>query len=40
MIHTEELIERGLLPKELNDLPNYLKKEDRPFIEKGESNEK
>lgn len=22
-IHTEELIKRGLLPKELNDLPNY-----------------
>ena len=63
MIHTEELIERELLPKKLNDLPNYLlkikkckctkptivdyadvcgkcggiyKKEDRPFIEKGE----
>jgi len=27
MIHTEEMIERGLLPKELSDLPNYLKKE-------------
>jgi hypothetical protein len=26
-VHTEELIERGLLPKELNDMPNYLKKE-------------
>jgi len=26
-IHTEELIERGLLPKELNDMPNFLKKE-------------
>jgi len=38
MIHTEELIERGLLPKELNDLPNYQKKEDRPFIEKGKCN--
>ena len=25
VIHTEEMIERGLLPKELNDLPNYLK---------------
>lgn len=25
-IHIEEMIERGLLPKELNDLPNYLKK--------------
>jgi hypothetical protein len=38
-IHTEEMIERGLLPKELDDRPYYLKKEDRPFIEKGESNE-
>jgi hypothetical protein len=27
MIHTEELIERELLPKELSDLPNYLQKE-------------
>jgi hypothetical protein len=35
MIHTEELIERNLLPKELNDLPNYLKKDERPFIVKG-----
>ena len=36
-IHTEEMIERGLLPKELDDRPNYQKKEnDRPFIEKGE----
>ncbi len=26
LIHTEEMINRGLLPKELNDLPNYLKK--------------
>jgi nucleoside 2-deoxyribosyltransferase len=26
-IHFEEMIERGLLPKELNDLPNYQKKE-------------
>lgn len=25
-IHTEEMIERGLLPKELNDLPNYISK--------------
>jgi hypothetical protein len=24
-IHTEEMIERGLLPKELDDRPNYLK---------------
>jgi hypothetical protein len=24
MIHTEEMIARGLLPKELNDMPNYL----------------
>ena len=29
-IHTEEMIERGLLPKELNDLQTYLsKKEDK-----------
>ena len=27
IIHTEEMIERGLLPKKLNDLPNYTKKE-------------
>ena len=26
LIQTEEMINRGLLPKELNDLPNYLKK--------------
>jgi len=26
IIHTEEMIHRGLLPKELNDLPNYIKK--------------
>ena len=26
-IHTEEMIERGLLPKELDDRPTYLKKE-------------
>lgn len=24
MMHTEEMIRRGLLPKELNDLPHYL----------------
>jgi hypothetical protein len=24
MMHTEEMIERGILPAELNDLPNYL----------------
>jgi len=35
-IHTEEMIERELLPKELDNRPNYLKKENRPFIEKGE----
>ena len=29
IIHTEEMIKRGLLPKELDDLPNYI----------GESNE-
>jgi hypothetical protein len=28
VIHTEEMIERGVLPKDLNDMPNYLK-EDR-----------
>ena len=26
-IHTEEMIERGLLPKELNDMPIYIKGE-------------
>jgi len=26
VVHTEVMIERGLLPKELNDLPNYVKK--------------
>jgi hypothetical protein len=26
-VHTEEMIKRGLLPKELNDMPNYLKDE-------------
>ena len=25
-MHTEEMIERGLLPKELDDRPNYIKK--------------
>lgn len=24
LIHTEEMIRRGLLPKELDDLPNYM----------------
>jgi hypothetical protein len=24
LIHTEEMINRGLLPRELNDLPNYV----------------
>ena len=38
MIHTEELIERGLLSKELSDLPNYLKEKlnNRPNIITGE----
>lgn len=27
-IHTEEMIKRGLLLKELNDMPNYLKEKD------------
>lgn len=27
LLHIEEMINRGLLPKELNDLPNYLPKE-------------
>ena len=27
LVHTEEMINRGLLPKELNDLPNYTRKE-------------
>ena len=26
LIHTEEMIHRGLLPKELDDMPNYLEK--------------
>lgn len=26
LVHTEEMIKRGLLPKELDDLPNYTKK--------------
>ena len=25
LIHTEEMVNRGILPKELNDLPNYIK---------------
>jgi len=25
IIHTEEMIKRGLLPKELNDMPNYIR---------------
>jgi hypothetical protein len=38
-IHTEEMIERDLLPKELDNRPNYLSKKDpRPFIEKGQCN--
>ncbi len=28
MIHTSELIERGLLPRSLDDLPNYERKKD------------
>ena len=28
-IHTEEMIKRGKLPKELNDLPNYLPEEEK-----------
>lgn len=28
MAHTEEMIRRGLLPKELNDLPSYLGEEE------------
>ncbi len=28
LIHTSELIKRGLLPEELDDLPNYFKAED------------
>jgi len=27
LIHTEEMIERGLLPASLNDLPNYMPRE-------------
>lgn len=27
LVHTEEMIKRGLLPKELNNLPNYTDKE-------------
>lgn len=26
LIHTEEMIKRGILPNTLNDLPNYIKK--------------
>jgi len=26
-VHTEEMIKRGILSKELNDMPNYLKEE-------------
>lgn len=33
LVHTEEMINRGLLPKELNDLPNYTRKENN--IENG-----
>lgn len=29
MIHTEELIERKMLPENLNDLPNYLNKQEK-----------
>jgi hypothetical protein len=35
-IHTEEMIERGNLSKELDDRPSYLKKDDREFIITGE----
>jgi len=28
LIHMEEMIERGLMPKDLNNLPNYTKKEE------------
>jgi len=31
-VHTEEMINRGILPKELNDMPNYI---DKPFNQKG-----
>jgi hypothetical protein len=34
-IHTEEMIERGNLPRDLDDRPNYIKKDTRPNIEKG-----
>lgn len=27
-VHTEEMIKRGILSKELNDMPNYLKEEE------------
>jgi len=29
VLHTEEMIKRGLLPKELDDLPNYIKKNEK-----------
>ena len=28
LIHTEEMVERGLLPESLNDIPNYMSSED------------
>lgn len=28
LVHTEEMIRRGLLPKELNDLPSYVQQEE------------
>lgn len=28
LIHTEEVIDRGILPKELDDLPNYWPKQE------------
>lgn len=31
-IHMEEMVERGRLPKELNDMPNYLPLEKSPFV--------
>ena len=39
-IHTEEMIERGRLPKELDNRPNYKEIDSRPFIIKGNKNEK
>jgi hypothetical protein len=38
IIHTQEMIDRGLLPKELNDLPTYVKKEE-PKVEVKEESE-